>query len=72
MKEKNADKNPWKSLGLFAVIVFDIVGYTLGGIGVGYGLEKLGLPSWGMAVTGALGFSLAMYQVYLISKKEMQ
>lgn len=73
---KEPDDNEWaenvRKFGLFSVILFDLVGSTAAGVGVGYFVwAKWGIPRWIMAVTGLLGLIAGFYTVYLISKKEL-
>lgn len=57
------------NLGLFGVIVADVVAYTGAGVFVGWvALEKLGWPWWVMLVTSITGLTLAMVKVYRISQ----
>ena len=67
--EKNKD-NWMRSLGLFSVIVADLIGSSAVGVGLGYVLYTYaGFPRWFIAVTSLAGVSLGMYRVYQISKK---
>jgi F0F1-type ATP synthase assembly protein I len=61
-----------KNLGLFAVIVGDLMGYTGAGIGIGYlAWVKLGAPWWVLLVTTLAGLGLAFYRVYQVSQREL-
>ena len=69
MKE---EPNQLKKLGLFAVIVSDLIGYTGAGVGLGYlAWSKWNAPFWVMIVTSMAGLSLAFYRIYQISQKEL-
>ncbi len=69
------EKKPYpglKKLGLFAVIISDLLGYPLAGIGLGYLCwKKLGLPWWTLLLSSVSGLILAFYKLYEISKKEL-
>lgn len=61
-----------KNLGLFSVIVADLLGYTGAGIGLGYlAMSKLGWPWWVLLITTSAGLTLAMYRLYQMSKKNL-
>jgi hypothetical protein len=67
------DQKPeWaRSLGLFTVIVSELLGLTGAGVAAGYlGWKKLGLPGWFAPLMALAGFGLAIMQVYRVSKKE--
>ncbi len=69
-----SDRRPdWvRQLGMFGVIVTDVVGYTSAGIAVGYlAWNKLGAPWWMIVITSMAGLGLAMYQVYRLTRREM-
>lgn len=60
----------WKLWGLVSVIVADLVGYSLGGLALGYlGWKYVNLPSWTVLVTAMAGLILAMRQIYRIYKR---
>jgi F0F1-type ATP synthase assembly protein I len=65
------DSSSWaKNLGLFAVIISDLVGFTGLGVGVGYWAHShWGAPIWVTLVSSVLGLCLAMYRVYLDAQK---
>jgi hypothetical protein len=61
-----------KKLGLFAVIVGDLLGCTGAGIALGYfAWTKLHAPWWVLLVSTSAGLCLAFYQLYKISQKEL-
>jgi F0F1-type ATP synthase assembly protein I len=69
---EDGGKSQLRSLGLFAVIVADLVGYTAAGMGLGYlACSKLGAPSGLIVVTSLAGLCLAFYQIYQITRKEL-
>lgn len=64
------DPSPWKSLGLFGIIVADLIVYP----GVCYWLaqmveEYFGLGQWARFLGLLVGFALAFLQIYRISKR---
>jgi hypothetical protein len=60
-----------RGIGLFSVIVADLVGYPLAGAAVGYGLwKKLGAPWVVLPIFGVAGLVLAFYRLYQVSKKD--
>lgn len=60
----------WKLWGLVSVIVGELVGYSLGGLAIGYlGWKYAHLPSWIVVVTATLGLVLATRQIYKIYKR---
>jgi F0F1-type ATP synthase assembly protein I len=65
-------KEPWvKAVGLFGVIVTDIIGYTGAGFAIGYfAWKKAGFPEWFPLIPTMLGFGLAMYKLYRLSQKQ--
>ena len=71
-KSDNAkDGEILKKLGLFAVVVGDLVGLTGAGIAVGYlAWTKLNAPWWVLLLCVTTGLSLAIFQLYKISQKE--
>jgi F0F1-type ATP synthase assembly protein I len=73
MEDQDPSRPPWaRSLGLFSVIIADLVGYTGAGVGIGYlAWKKLGAPSWVLVVTSLAGLSLAMFRLYQRSSKEL-
>jgi hypothetical protein len=64
--------NAWvRQLGMLSVIVVDLLGYTGGGIALGYlATRKLGAPWWVLLLTSVAGLSLAMYRLYQRSRKD--
>lgn len=70
-KPGSEERRLWiRNLGLFSLIVSDIIGYTGAGIGIGYLLwAKLGAPWWVLVLTSTAGLVGAMYRLYLFTKK---
>jgi hypothetical protein len=67
-------KDAWvKGLGLFSVIVGDLLGFTGAGVGIGYwAWKKWGAPWWVLLLTTTAGLALAMWQMYRVSQREGQ
>jgi hypothetical protein len=67
-------KDAWvKGLGLFSVIVGDLLGFTGAGVGIGYwAWKKWGAPWWVLLLTTTAGLGLAMWQMYRVSQREGQ
>jgi hypothetical protein len=65
------EQKPWvKAIGLFGVIVTDVVGFTGAGFAVGYFCwKKWGFPEWFPVIPAMLGFSAAMVRLYRLSQK---
>jgi F0F1-type ATP synthase assembly protein I len=58
-----------RDLGLLGVIVWEVLIGTGVGLGLGYLLwQKMGFPSWTLALTGLLGLAFAMFRVYRMSR----
>ena len=74
MKKGNTGADPrLRSLGLFAVIVSDLVGCTGAGILIGYwAWSKWGAPWWVLLLTSMAGLVLAFYRLYLASKRDFE
>lgn len=72
MREKDSRTDPrLRSLGLFAVIVSDLVGCTGAGILLGYlAWSKWGAPWWVLLLSSMAGLVLAFYRLYLASKRD--
>lgn len=70
MDKKSEEERNWvKSLGLFSLIISDLAGCTLLGVGGGYCLTHyLGAPSWVLMLTTLLGLILAFYRLIQFSK----
>ena len=69
---ENQPGSKLKKLGLLSLIVGDLLGYTVGGVGLGYlAWKKLNFPWWILLVTSLLGLVLAFLKIYQISKKEL-
>lgn len=59
-----------RTLGIFSVIVTDLVGYTGAGVALGYfAWKKWGAPWWVVLGASLAGLALAMYRVYQVSQK---
>lgn len=59
-----------RSLGLFSVIVSELVGFTGVGIGVGYwAWSRWGAPWWVLLLTSMAGLIGAFYRIYLFSMR---
>ena len=68
--EPSGDREWVRSLAMFSVIIGELIGYTGGGILLGYGLARYaGAPRWIMAVTGVAALVLAFRQIYRMSKR---
>jgi len=66
------DTQGLKKLGLFAIVMGELVGCTGAGIALGYfAWAKLGAPWWVLLLSTTAGLSLAFYQLYKISEKEL-
>ncbi|OFZ82580.1 MAG: hypothetical protein A3K03_06930 [Bdellovibrionales bacterium RIFOXYD1_FULL_44_7] len=66
------DSNWARKLGLVAVVVTDILGYTGAGVALGWVLwDKVGLPWWILLLTSSAGLALGMYRLYKLSQKEL-
>lgn len=60
----------WKNLGLFSVIITELLGYTGAGIALGYwAWAKLGAPAWALPLAGLAGLILAFYQIFRLSRR---
>ena len=59
-----------KNLGLFSIIIGEIIGYTGAGVGIGYAAHHFaGGPVWLMAPGGVIGLALAFWQINRISRR---
>lgn len=65
----NDSRPEWvRNLGLFSVIVVDLIGYTGAGIALGYLVwKKWNAPWWVLLLTSLAGLGLAMYRVYQLT-----
>ncbi|MGK5088777.1 hypothetical protein WDW86_14565 [Bdellovibrionota bacterium FG-2] len=65
------NKNLVRQLGYFSVIIADLVGYTGAGVGLGYFCwHQWHAPWWVLLFFSTAGLGLAMYKLYLLSKKD--
>jgi F0F1-type ATP synthase assembly protein I len=72
MEEKNPKRTWVRTLGLFGVIVSDLLGFTGAGVALGYlAWSKFGFPWWILLVTSLLGLAMAMYRLYKMSQRDM-
>ena len=67
-----SEQKEWvKSLGYFGVIIGQLVGGTVVGLGVGWLLwKKLGLPSWTPMATTLLGVTAAFYRINQLTQSD--
>lgn len=71
--DPGSDSSWLKKLGLFGVIVADLLGLTGAGIGLGYLVwNKLGFPWWSLLVTSGAGLALAMYRLFKLTEKDLK
>ena len=62
-----------RNLGMFSVIISDLVGYTGIGVGIGYlAWKKWNAPWWVLLLSSLTGLALAMVRVYQVSQKASQ
>ena len=60
-----------RDLGLFMIIVTEVMAATGIGLGAGYYLwKKSGFPSWTAALCSLLGLALAMFRVYRFTQRK--
>jgi hypothetical protein len=70
--KKSEPESPYRKLGLFGVILGDLVGYSGAGIGLGYfAWSRWGAPWWVLLVSGLLGMTWAFYKIYRLGQKEL-
>jgi F0F1-type ATP synthase assembly protein I len=69
---KTDENETWvKSLGIFAVILGDLIGCTGAGVGIGYwAWKKWSAPWWVLLLTTMAGLTLAMWRLYRITQNE--
>lgn len=71
MSPKKKEPSELRKLGLFGVIISELVGFTAAGWWGAHALrEKKGLPLWIEAVGIGLGFVLALFQIWKQVKNE--
>lgn len=59
-----------KDFGIFSIVTVEIVGFTGGGLWLGYWLsERHGFPSWTLAVTAIAGLVIAIFRIYRMVKR---
>lgn len=59
-----------RALGVFGLIIADLVGFSCAGVGLGWTLYRyLGLPRLGIPVLGLLGLVLAFVQIQRVAKR---
>ena len=69
MTEKDSKPSWMVDLGMFAVIIGDVIGYTGAGVFLGWlAWKKLGWPWWTLLVTSLGGLALAFYRIYRMSR----
>lgn len=62
-----------RSLGLLSVITADFLGFTLGGIFLGYlGNKYFDLPLWVSVLLGFFGLGLAIYRLTRYVKRDFE
>jgi hypothetical protein len=67
------EKEDYRALGLFSIILLDLVGYSGGGFFLGYYASRhWGWPVWLAGVTAFLGLAVAFYQIYRIFRKSQR
>jgi F0F1-type ATP synthase assembly protein I len=68
---RETEKGWAKSLGLFALIIGDLIGYTGAGIGLGYlAWAKAGAPWWVLLLFSIAGLAMAMVRLYRLGQKD--
>lgn len=69
--EKNDRDRILRNLGLFSVIISDLIGYTGAGIAIGYfAWSRWGFPWWVLLVTSLAGLTMAFYRLYKFSQRD--
>jgi F0F1-type ATP synthase assembly protein I len=70
MTHRNNGDDSWlRNLGLFGVIVSDLVGFTGAGFGLGYfAMKQWNAPWWVLFLTTIAGLGLAMLQIYRLTQ----
>ncbi|MFZ9596234.1 MAG: AtpZ/AtpI family protein [Bdellovibrionia bacterium] len=67
------EASPFQQLGLFAVILGDLIGFTGLGGALGYWLKaELHASDWVMVLGFILGLVGAFYRIYRVMKKELR
>jgi F0F1-type ATP synthase assembly protein I len=63
-------KEVLRGLGLLQVILGEIFGFSLAGVGIGYLSSRyLGTPKLGMMVLGSVGLGVGMYRLYRMGRR---
>ncbi|MCM2322113.1 MAG: AtpZ/AtpI family protein [Oligoflexia bacterium] len=74
MRDKDADRDraQWvRNLGLFSLIISDVLVSTGVGIGIGYLIwKKWGGPWWVLLLTSIAGLAVAMVRLYRYSERD--
>ncbi len=60
-----------RAIGLLTIIVSELVGWPIIGIGLGYLAYKKWDFIWAIPLTALFGFILAFYRVFKTSQKEL-
>jgi F0F1-type ATP synthase assembly protein I len=69
--EQKPDPN-LKKLGLLTLIVSELLGYSLAGVGLGYlAWSKFKMPWWILLLSSMMGLGLAFYRINELSKKDL-
>lgn len=71
-KQQDNQARNLRKLGLFAIVIGDLLAYTGAGVAVGYlAWVKWNAPWWILLITTPAGLCLAFYQLYRVSQKEL-
>ena len=72
MADNDSDRRRWiRALGIFSVLVSDLLAYSAAGVGLGYAAwHYWGWPWWILIVTSLAGLTMAFYRLYKISQKD--
>lgn len=73
MKDTESDRaKQLQGIGLLAVIISDLIGYTGAGVGLGYlAFSKWGAPWWVLLVSSVAGLLLAFFALYKVSQRSL-
>ena len=73
MTQKDSDRAWVRQLGLFGVIVSEVVASVGVGAVLGYLIRKyLHIGTWVIGITVMAGFGLAMIRIYKMTQKELK